>query len=350
MPCAVITGISGQDGSYLAELLLNKGYVVLGMVRRSSHMTNLDRLKDIRTNKNLHIVYGDVTDMSSVMSLLNTAKQYLGGDDCPLEIYNLAAQSHVKISFQTPIYTTHVDALGTLNILEAIVQLDMVKKTRFYQASTSELYGLTPGPQNEESPMQPQSPYAIAKLYSYWLVKSYRTGHDLFAVNGILFNHESERRAENFVTRKITMHVSKVYKGSTEVLKLGNLYASRDWGHAKDYVEAMWLMLQQENPEDFVIATGATYTIKEFVEAAFKYIGKTIAWKGDCLEERGYDCENGDLLIAVDPIYFRPAEVHHLQGDASKAYKLLNWKPTITFNDLVKGMVENDIEALKTSV
>ncbi len=351
MPCAVITGISGQDGSYLAELLLSKGYIVLGMVRRSSHMTNLDRLRNIRNDTNLHIVYGDVTDTSSIMSLLNMANQFLGDEDAPLEVYNLAAQSHVKISFQTPVYTTNVDAIGTLNILEAIIQLKLQSRCRFYQASTSELYGVTPGPQNEESYMQPQSPYAIAKLYSYWLVKSYRTAHGLFAVNGILFNHESERRAENFVTRKITMHVAKLYhKKTSNSLKLGNVYAYRDWGYAKDYVKAMWMMLQQDKPDDYVIATGCTHTIKEFVEAAFKEIGKTILWKGSGLDEKGIDQHDGSILVEIDPIYFRPTEVQYLQGNAAKANHILKWSPTVSFHELVKIMVSHDIMALKNSI
>jgi GDPmannose 4,6-dehydratase len=347
MPCAFITGISGQDGSFLAELLLEKGYIVYGMVRRSSNMTNLDRLTAIRSHPNLHIHYGDITDLSSIIRILNMAYQTRA--DTPLEIYNLAAQSHVRVSFDTPMYTAQSDAIGTLNMLEAIVQLPdhSPSAVRFYQASTSELFGCTPGPQNELTLMQPQSPYGVAKLYAYWIVNNYRNIYKGFFVNGILFNHESERRAENFVTRKITQYVAKyAHKKTTSPLRMGNLYSRRDWGYARDYVEAMHLMLQHPTPHDLVIATGECHTVKEFIEAAFRVIGVTIDWEGNGVEEIGIDRAAGreaDPVVVIDPIYFRPTEVNHLLGDASKARTLLDWEPKHTFDDLVRLMVDRDL-------
>lgn len=344
-PCAIITGAAGQDGSYLTECLLEKGYIVFGMVRRSSNMRNFDRISHLKSPF-LHVVYGDVTDFSSITTLLNKAVTHLEVDHTkPIEVYNLAAQSHVKVSFEVPIYTAHVDAIGTLNMLEAIVQLNLADRVRFYQASTSELYGNTLPPQNESSPMIPQSPYAIAKQFSFNIVKNYREAYGIFAVNGILFNHESERRAENFVTRKITQNVAKRYHGSNTILRLGNLYSKRDWGYAKDFINAMWLMLQQSTPEDFVIATGQQHSIKDFVMEAFAVIGIVVRWEGTGLDEKGYD-QHGNLIVEIDPTYFRPIEVDSLQGDASKANNLLGWSPTTCFKDLVKHMVEHDIRTM----
>lgn len=349
MPCAFITGVSGQDGSFLAELLIEKGYHVFGMVRRSSNMTNLDRLKNIRTHPNLHIHYGDITDLSSIIRIINMAYNHAERAPLPLEIYNLAAQSHVRVSFDTPMYTAQTDAIGTLNILEAIIQLPdhSPNSVRFYQASTSELYGCTPGPQNETTIMRPQSPYGIAKLYAFWIVNNYRNVYHGFFVNGILFNHESERRAENFVTRKITQYVANYALQKTQgPLKMGNLYALRDWGYARDYVEAMYLMLQHPYPEDFVIATGKCYSVKDFIEAAFAAIDVSIEWQGTGLDEIGLDKRTGKTLIAIDPTYFRPTEVDFLLGDATKAKQLLKWEPKHSFSDLVDLMVQHDIQKL----
>lgn len=344
MPTAIITGTAGQDGSYLAEFLLKKGYQVLGMVRRSSSLISLERLADARKNPRLELVYGDVTDIASIFNILQRAMTKENDDSTPIEFYNLAAQSHVKVSFETPIYTAHSDAVGVLNILEAIRQMGLVSRVRFYQASTSELYGSSEPPQNEATPFMPRSPYAIAKLYAYHIVKNYREAYGLYAVNGILFNHESERRGESFVSRKITRAVAAVYhdKGAP-VLNMGNMYAYRDWGHAKDYVQAMWQMLQPEHPEDFVIATGNSHTVKEFIELAFSQIGVEIRWEGTGVEEKGYDSSSGALLVQVDPKFFRQTEVHHLRGDASKAKERLGWNPSIGFHDLVKCMVQHDI-------
>jgi GDPmannose 4,6-dehydratase len=349
MPCAFITGISGQDGSFLAEFLIKKGYVVYGMVRRSSHMSNLDRLKNIRCSKQLHIHYGDITDLSSIIRIINLAYNDPFREGKPLEVYNLAAQSHVRVSFDTPMYTAQSDAIGTLNVLEAIIQLPNhdPKNVRFYQASTSELFGCTPGPQSETTLMQPQSPYGVAKLYAYWIVNNYRSIYKGFFVNGILFNHESERRTENFVTRKITQYVAKYHKaGATEALEMGNMYSKRDWGYAPDYVEAMYLMLQQKDPEDFVISTGECHTVKEFIECAFFCIGVKIRWVGEGLAEKGYNKSNGDLLITVNPVYFRPTEVDFLLGDSTKAKEILGWVSKTPFLDLVKIMVNKDISKL----
>jgi len=376
MPCAFITGISGQDGSFLAEFLINKGYVVYGMVRRSSHMSNLDRLKNIRCSKQLHIHYGDITDLSSIIRIINLAYNDPFREGKPLEVYNLAAQSHVRVSFDTPMYTAQSDAIGTLNVLEAIIQLPNhdPKNVRFYQASTSELFGCTPGPQSETTLMQPQSPYGVAKLYAYWIVNNYRSIYKGFFVNGILFNHESERRTENFVTRKITQYVAKYSQRvppratandplcgrsgeahpkaagpplAMEALEMGNMYSKRDWGYAPDYVEAMYLMLQQKDPEDFVISTGECHTVKEFIECAFFCIGVKIRWVGEGLAEKGYNESNGDLLITVNPVYFRPTEVDFLLGDSTKAKEILGWVSKTPFLDLVKIMVNKDISKLR---
>lgn len=351
MPTALITGVSGQDGSYLAEYLIEKQYIVVGMVRRSSNMSNMNRLINIRAHQNLHLVYGDVTDMASVMHIIKVAKSYLDGNDM-LEVYNLAAQSHVKISFESPIYTAQSDAIAVTNILEALIQLDLKDRVKFYQASTSELFGDTPPPQNEQSLLQPVSPYAVSKLYAYWIVKTYRNAYNIFASNGILFNHESERRAENFITRKITKYVAAYKTLSASLLaplKLGNLYASRDWGYAKDYVAAMWLMLQHDTSLDLVIATNKTHTVKEFCEKAFSTIGVELKWQGSGTDETAVDVQTNATVIEIDPVYFRPAEVHNLQGDASKAFDCIGWKPTTSFDELVKLMVDHDIDLIQTS-
>ena len=326
---ALITGITGQDGSYLAELLLEKGYKVHGIIRRAS-MINTHRIDHIFNKLNLH--YGDVTDPMSVTSIIQKVK--------PNEIYNLAAQSHVKVSFEEPLYTAHTDALGTLHILEAVKLLGL--DSRIYQASTSELYGLVQEvPQKETTPFYPRSPYGVAKLYGYWIVKNYRESYGLHASSGILFNHESSRRGETFVTRKIVRALSRISVGLQEVLSLGNLNARRDWGHAKDYVEAMWLMLQQDSPDDYVIATGEQYSVKEFVDEAAPYFGFNIEWRGEGLDEFGYCLNNNRTIINVNPKYFRPAEVESLLGDPTKAKNILGWKPKFSFKELVEEMCIN---------
>lgn len=330
---ALITGITGQDGSYLAELLLSKGYDVHGIVRRSSSM-NTSRIDHIYDNPNLKLHYGDVTDSLSIMSVL---KKYR-----PVEIYNLAAQSHVKVSFETPEYTAMVDGLGTLKILESVRLLGMEKETKIYQASTSELYGLVQEtPQRETTPFYPRSPYGVAKLYAYWIVKNYRESYDMFACSGILFNHESPRRGFNFVTKKIVNGLEAVGSGRKEYFGLGNLNAKRDWGHAKDYVRAMHLMLQQDKPDDFVIATGEQYSVKQFVEHCAPYFGMRIVWEGEGLDEVGINAHNGKVVIRIDPKYFRPAEVETLLGDSSKARSVLGWSPEYSFDDLVEDMCIN---------
>ena len=341
---ALITGITGQDGSYLAEFLLKKGYTVHGICRRSSSF-NRERLKSFYDFKEIEgnigkmiLHYGDMTDSSSILKILSASQ--------PFEIYHLAAQSHVRISFDVPEYTANADALGTLRILEAIKNLGMIKKVRFYNASTSELYGLIKEtPQNEKTPFYPRSPYGVAKLYSHWITINFREAYELFACNGILFNHESERRGENFVSKKITQQVAKIKLGLDTKLVLGNLEAKRDWGHAKEYVEAMWLMLQQNEPEDFVIATGETHTVREFVEKAFHCVGISIEWKGKGVSEKGIDKKTGKVIVDINPFYFRPTEVDMLQGDASYARKKLGWKPRINFEELVKVMVDYDLSA-----
>ena len=326
---ALITGITGQDGSYLAELLLEKGYEVHGIVRRAS-LINTDRIDHIYEDLRLH--YGDLTDALSIINLIKDIE--------PDEIYNLGAQSHVKVSFEIPEYTAQVDGLGTLRILEAVRFLGMELKTRIYQASTSELYGLVQAtPQTETTPFHPRSPYGVAKLYGYWIVKNYRESYGLHASSGILFNHESPRRGETFVTRKITRGLSRISVGEQRQLYLGNLNAKRDWGHAKDFVEAMWLMLQQNEPDDYVIATGEQYSVKDFVDKAAPFFGFNIQWMGEGLDEVGYDWSTKRQVIAVDKKYFRPAEVESLLGDPSKAKQKLGWEPKISFDQLIEDMV-----------
>ena len=323
---ALITGITGQDGSYLAELLLEKGYEVHGIVRRSS-MINTHRIDHIYEKIQLH--YGDLTDSGSIISLVQKIK--------PDEVYNLAAMSHVKVSFEMPEYTGEVDALGTLRILDAIRLLD--HECKFYQASTSELYGLVQEvPQNEKTPFYPRSPYGCAKLYSYWITKNYREAYGIHASNGILFNHESQRRGETFVTRKITMGLSRISSGLQHELVLGNLDAKRDWGHAKDYVRGMWMIAQHDTPDDFVLATGKMYSVREFVEYAAEYFGFNIRWRGEGLEEVGYCAAMGRDIIRVSDKYYRPTEVEQLLGDATKAKEVLGWEPELSFKDLVEDM------------
>jgi GDPmannose 4,6-dehydratase len=328
MKIALISGITGQDGSYLAELLLEKGYEVHGIVRRSS-LINTHRIDHIYKDIKLH--YGDLTDSTNLVRVIQQVQ--------PDEIYNLGAQSHVKVSFEMPEYTGMVDGLGTLRILEAVRLLGMEKKTRIYQASTSEMYGKVQEiPQSETTPFYPRSPYGVAKVYGYWIVKNYRESYGLHASSGILFNHESPRRGETFVTRKITRGLSLISTGQQDVLYLGNLNAKRDWGHAKDFVEAMWLMLQQDEPDDYVIATGKQYSVREFVEAAAPYFGMKIAWEGEGLDEVGIDKLTKKEVIKVSPKYFRPAEVETLLGDATKAKQKLGWEPKISFEQLVEDM------------
>ena len=328
MKVALITGITGQDGSYLAELLLEKGYEVHGIVRRAS-LINTARIDHIFEKLNLH--YGDLTDSTNLISIIKQVE--------PDEIYNLGAQSHVKVSFETPEYTGQVDGLGTLRVLEAVRLLGMEDKVRIYQASTSELYGLVQEvPQRETTPFYPRSPYGVAKLYGYWIVKNYRESYGLHASSGILFNHESPRRGETFVTRKITRGLSRISTGEQDVLSLGNLDARRDWGHAKDFVEAMWLMLQQDQPDDYVIATGEQYSVRDFVNEAAPYFGMNIEWMGEGLDEVGYDWNTKRPVIRVNPKYFRPAEVETLLGDPSKAKEKLGWEPKTSFKALVEDM------------
>jgi len=340
---ALITGITGQDGAYLAEFLLSKGYIVHGLRRRSSSFNTkrIDHLyKDTHErNVNLFLHYGDLTDSTNLIRIIQETQ--------PDEIYNLAAQSHVHISFDTPEYTANSDAIGTLRLLEAIRILGLEKKTKFYQASTSELYGKVQAiPQNETTPFYPRSPYAVAKLYAYWVTINYREAYGMFACNGILFNHESPIRGETFVTRKITMAVAKIKKGLQEKLYLGNLDAKRDWGFAGDYVEAMWLMLQQEEPDDFVIATGKTHSVREFVEFAFGKVGIKIEWQGKGVDEVGLNAATCDILIEVDPKYYRPTEVDILIGDPTKAKEKLGWESKVELRELVKMMVEGDMGKL----
>jgi GDPmannose 4,6-dehydratase len=339
---ALITGITGQDGSLLTDFLLKKNYKVIGIKRRSSTF-NTKRIDHIYDNpkfkKSFDVVYGDLTDSSNITRIIQKYK--------PDEIYNLGAQSHVLTSFQTPEYTSNVDGLGALRILESIRLLGLNKKTKFYQASTSELFGNTEIPQNEKTPFRPTSPYAIAKLYAYWTVKNYRKAYNIFAVNGILFNHEGPRRGGTFVTRKITRAAAERHKHNKGILLLGNLNAKRDWGNAKDYVESMWLMLQAKKPSDYVIATGKSYSVKKFVEEAYKCIGINIKWTGSGVKERGIDSKTKKTLIKVDPIYYRPTDIAELRGDYSKARKELKWKPKTTFKELVKEMVLSDIENLE---
>lgn len=329
---ALITGITGQTGSYLAELLLEKNYEVHGIVRRAS-LINTHRIDHIYDSLNLH--YGDLTDSTNLVSIIQRVQ--------PDEIYNLGAMSHVKVSFETPEYTGQVDALGTLRILEAVRLLGMENKTRIYQSSSSELFGLVQEiPQKETTPFYPRSPYGVAKLYGYWITKNYRESYGMWACNGILFNHCSSRRGETFVTRKITMGLKSIMNGKQDCLYLGNLNALRDWGHAQDYARAIWMMLQTEEPDDYVIATGKQYSVREFAERAAPYFGMKIAWEGEGLDEIGRDLNTGETIIRVDPKYFRPAEVDTLLGDATKAKEKLGWEPQIDFDELVAEMCINE--------
>jgi len=341
MKVAFITGITGQDGSYLAELLLEKAYKVHGLIRRCSNI-NTQRIEHIFSNPNLKLHYGDMTDGASLYKILNDIKS-LYPEMTRLEVYNLAAQSHVKVSFEMPEYTADTDGFGTLKLLEAIINNNLKEITRYYQASTSELYGLVQEvPQKETTPFYPRSPYGVAKLYAYWIVKNYRESYGMFACNGILFNHEGCRRGHNFVTRKITLGLDKILKGKTNKLVMGNIDSLRDWGNAQDYVEGMWMMLQHDTPDDFVLATGEMHSIKEFIELAFSLVGFNIKWRGVGVDEVGYDTNTGKELIFIDEKYFRPAEVEQLLGDPTKANTVLGWKAKTTFNELVKLMVDND--------
>lgn len=346
MKTALITGITGQDGSFLAELLIEKGYSVHGIIRRSSsfnterieHLYLREWIKDQKQDRVINLHYGDMTDSSSLIRILQQVQ--------PDEIYNLAAQSHVKVSFDVPEYTAETDAVGTLRLLEAIRILGLENKTKIYQASTSELYGMVQEvPQKETTPFYPRSPYGVAKMYAYWITKNYRESYGMFAANGILFNHESERRGETFVTRKITLAAARIAKGLQNKLYLGNLSALRDWGYAKDYVECMWLILQQEKPDDFVVATGEAHSVRDFCTLAFKYAGIELKWQGEGVNEQGVDVKTGNVLVEVDPKFFRPAEVEQLLGDPTKAQKELGWNPRKTsFEDLVRIMVESDLK------
>jgi len=338
MKTALITGITGQDGSYLAELLLEKNYRVHGLIRRNSTSDGTDRINHLLKLPTITLHYGDMTDFACIAQLIK--------DIQPDEIYNLAAQSHVKVSFSNALYTADANGLGTLRILEAIKLLGMEKTTRFYQAATSEMFGEVQSiPQREDTPFYPRSPYGVAKLYAHWITKNYREAYGMFACSGILFNHESPRRGETFVTRKITKTLAEIRNGKRIIpLELGNLDAKRDWGHAKDYVEAMWLMLQQEEPEDFVIATGQQHTVREFVDAAFDYMGYSIEWVGEGLKEVAKDYGTGEVLVTINPEFYRPAEVDSLVGDCTKAKETLGWKHNYSFTQLVEEMCKYDLE------
>lgn len=341
---ALISGITGQDGAYLAELLLKKGYIVHGIKRRTS-IINTQRIDHLYQDphiegRNFILHYGDMTDTSNLIRLFQEIE--------PDEVYNLAAQSHVQVSFELPEYTGNSDGLGVLRLLEAIRISKLEKKTRFYQASTSELFGKVQEiPQKETTPFYPRSPYGVAKLYGYWITVNYRESYDMFASNGILFNHESPIRGETFVTRKITRAVASIANGSDEVLYLGNIDSKRDWGHARDYVEAMWMILQAQKADDYIVSTGETRSVREFVEVAFDYVGINIEWSGKGLDEVGVNKKNGKVLVKIDPKYFRPAEVDLLIGDSSKIRKDLGWKPKFTFKDLVKDMMDSDLKSCK---
>lgn len=341
---ALVTGVTGQDGAYLAELLLEKGYIVHGIKRRSS-LFNTDRVDHLYRDQheehvNFVLHYGDMTDSTNLIRIIQEVQ--------PDEIYNLAAQSHVKVSFETPEYTANSDAMGALRILEAIRILKLEKKTRFYQASTSELYGkVMEVPQSETTPFYPRSPYAVAKLYAFWITKNYREAYGMYACNGILFNHESPLRGETFVTRKITRAVARIKLGLQKKIYLGNLDAKRDWGHAKDYVEGMWLMLQQDEPDDFVLATGETYPVRHFVDKAFGEVGIEVEWQGEGVNEKGINKATGDVLVEVDPRYFRPTEVDLLVGDPTKAREVLGWKHRYNLDALIKEMVAGDLQLFK---
>jgi GDPmannose 4,6-dehydratase len=342
MKVSLITGITGQDGSYLAELLLNKEYHVWGIIRRSSNF-NTSRIDHLYTNKKLILRYGDLTDPHNINTVLFEIKQKYGDNLERLEIYNLGAMSHVKVSFEMPEYTAQVDGVGTLHILEAIRSSGYMDKIRFYQACTSEMYGkVQEVPQNETTNFNPRSPYGVAKLYSYWITKNYREAYNMFAVSGILFNHESPRRGPTFVTRKITLGLNDIITGKSDKLVLGNLDSLRDWGHASDYVRGMWLMLQNDNPKDYVLATNEYHSVREFVEKSFALRGFDIRWRGEDINEIGYDKNTGRELIFISDKYFRPTEVDELLGDASLAKAELGWTPTILFNELVREMVDHD--------
>lgn len=338
-PIAMITGVTGQDGAYLAELLLKKGYVVHGIIRRAS-LENTGRLSALLQAKGFHLHYGDMTDSVNLIRLMKELR--------PSEVYNLAAQSHVAVSFETPEYTANADAIGALRVLEAIRILDLSGHTKFYQASTSELYGLVQEtPQKETTPFHPRSPYAVAKLYAYWITVNYREAYGIHASNGILFNHEGPTRGDGFVTRKITRTVAAIHHGAEKILRLGNLNASRDWGHARDYVDGMWMIMQQPHADDYVLSTGETHTVREFVELAFAEIGRRIRWEGEGLEEHGLDARTGEVLVAVDPEFFRPAEVDFLLGDSSKARRILGWSHRTSFSELVREMMQSDLKRIE---
>ena len=344
---ALITGVTGQDGAYLAELLLSKGYEVHGVKRRAS-LFNTDRIDHLyqdkhRDNVNFYLHHGDLTDATNLIRIIQEVQ--------PNEIYNLGAQSHVKVSFEVPEYTANSDAVGTLRLLEAIRILKLEKKVKFYQASTSELYGKAQEiPQSENTPFYPRSPYGVAKLYAYWIVKNYREAYGMYACNGILFNHESPLRGETFVTRKITRAVAKISLGIQDKIYIGNLNSQRDWGHARDYVEGMWLMLQQEKPEDYVLATGVTTCVRDFCSMAFSEVGIEIKWEGEGNQEKGVDVSTGKVLVEVDPNYYRPTEVDLLIGDATKAKEQLNWQPKVTVPSLVKEMVASDVTLFEKEI
>ncbi len=340
MKKAFITGVTGQDGSYLAELLLSKGYEVHGLIRRASTF-NRERIEHLHKyhedqDEGLHLHYGDMTDTASLLHILKEIE--------PDEVYHLAAQSHVQVSFEVPVYSADADAIGTLRLLDGIRSANLIDKTKIYNASTSELFGSSPEKQNEETPFYPKSPYAAAKLYAHWISVNYREAYQMKIWNGILFNHESPRRGENFVTRKITISIAKILAGKQDKMYMGNMNAMRDWGYAPDYVEAMWMMLQQKKPDDFVIATGETHSVREFIEHAFKEIGISIEWKGKGVTEVGFDSNTKRVYVEVSPHYFRPAEVDFLRGDSSKARSVLGWKPKVCFEELVKIMVHADLQ------
>jgi GDPmannose 4,6-dehydratase len=347
MKTALITGVTGQDGSYLAELLLKKGYDVHGVKRRASSL-NSQRIDHLYLDPHVegarfHLHYGDMTDSTNLLRIVQQTQ--------PDEIYNLAAQSHVRVSFETPEYTANADAIGTLRALEAIRILGLQDRTRFYQASTSELYGKTAEiPQSETTPFYPRSPYGVAKLYGYWITVNYREAYGIYGCNGILFNHESERRGETFVSRKITRVVARVAHGLETTLHLGNLDAKRDWGHAEEYVEGMWRMLQQPAPDDYVLATGQSQTVRDFAERAFRYIGVELGWRGEGVDEEGFDTKSGETRVRIDPRLYRPTEVDHLVGDATKARTALGWEPKVTFDELVARMMKNDLSLVEAGL
>jgi len=347
MKTALITGVTGQDGSYLAELLLKKGYDVHGVKRRASSL-NSQRIDHLYLDPHVedarfHLHYGDMTDSTNLLRIVQQTQ--------PDEIYNLAAQSHVRVSFETPEYTANADAIGTLRALEAIRILELEDRTRFYQASTSELYGKTAEvPQRETTPFYPRSPYGVAKLYGYWIAVNYREAYGIYACNGILFNHESERRGETFVSRKVTRVVARVAHGLENTLYLGNLDAKRDWGHAEEYVEGMWRMLQQPTPDDYVLATGESHTVREFAQRAFRYIGVELGWRGEGVDEEGFDTKSGQTRVRIDSRLYRPTEVDHLVGDATKARTALGWEPKVTFDELVARMMKNDLSLVEAGL